>query len=123
MKKWFIKSDNGYTKDNFKNNSEFSYITAQLLANRKISYKEVKNFLYPNFDNLHNPFLMKDLEIAIDLIIDAIDNDLNIRIVGDYDQDGNSATVVLYKGLSYFTKNVSYAIPNRVDDGYGCKSN
>ena len=119
MKKWFIKSDNGYTKDNFKNNNEFSYITAQLLANRKISYKEVKNFLYPNFDNLHNPFLMKDLEIAIDLIIDAIDNDLNIRIVGDYDQDGNSATVVLYKGLSYFTKNVSYAIPNRVEDGYG----
>ena len=103
MKKWFIKSDNGYTKDNFKNNSEFSYITAQLLANRKISYKEVKNFLYPNFDNLHNPFLMKDLEIAIDLIIDAIDNDLNIRIVGDYDQDGNSATVVLYKGCLLYT--------------------
>ena len=41
MKKWFIKSDNGLTKENFKNNSEFSYITCQLLANRKIDYKNV----------------------------------------------------------------------------------
>lgn len=119
MKKWFIKSDNGYTKDNFKRNTEFSYITAQLLANRKISYKDVKNFLYPTFDALHDPFLMKDLDVALDIIIDAIDNNLNIRIVGDYDQDGNSATVVLYKGLKFFTENVSYAIPNRIDDGYG----
>lgn len=119
MKKWFIKSDNGYTKDNFEKNSEFSYITAQLLANRKISYKDVKNFLYPSFDALYNPFLMKDLDIALDIIVDAIDNNLNIRIVGDYDQDGNSATVVLYKGLKFFTENVSYAIPNRIDDGYG----
>ena len=45
MKKWFIKSDNGLTKENFKNNSEFSYITCQLLANRKIDYKNVRNFL------------------------------------------------------------------------------
>lgn len=119
MKKWFIKSDNGYTKDNFKYNSEFSYITAQLLANRNIDYTGVKNFLYPNFDALHNPFLMKDLDIALDLIIDAIDNNLHIHIVGDYDQDGNSSTVVLFKGLQFFTDNVSYAIPNRIDDGYG----
>ena len=58
MKKWFIKSDNGLTKENFKNNSEFSYITCQLLANRKIDYKNVRNFLYPNYKYLHNPFLM-----------------------------------------------------------------
>ena len=45
MKKWFIKSDNGLTKENFKNNSEFSYITCQLLANRKIDYKNVKIYL------------------------------------------------------------------------------
>ena len=53
MKKWFIKSDNGLTKENFKNNSEFSYITCQLLANRKIDYKNVRNFLYPNYKYLH----------------------------------------------------------------------
>lgn len=119
MKRWFIKSDNGLTKENFKNNSEFSYITCQLLANRKIDYKNVKNFLYPDYKYLHNPFLMKDLDTAIEILVDAIDNNLHIQIVGDYDQDGNSATVVLMKGLVFFTDNISFAIPHRIEDGYG----
>lgn len=119
MKRWFIKSDNGLTKDNFKNNSEFSYITCQLLANRKIDSANVKNFLYPDYKYLHNPFLMKDLDIAIEILVDAIDNNLHIQIVGDYDQDGNSATVVLMKGIGFFTDNISFAIPNRIEDGYG----
>ncbi|MEB3024393.1 MULTISPECIES: single-stranded-DNA-specific exonuclease RecJ [unclassified Parvimonas] len=119
MKKWFIKSDNGLTKENFKNNNEFSYITCQLLANRKIDYKNVKKFLYPDYKYLHNPFLMKDLDTAIEIIVDAIDNNLHIQIVGDYDQDGNSATVVLMKGIGFFTDNISFAIPHRVEDGYG----
>lgn len=119
MKRWFIKSDNGLTKDNFKNNSEFSYITCQLLANRKIDSVNVKNFLYPDYKYLHNPFLMKDLDIAIEILVDAIDNNLHIQIVGDYDQDGNSATVVLMKGIGFFTDNISFAIPNRIEDGYG----
>lgn len=119
MKRWFIKSDNGLTKDNFKNNSEFSYITCQLLANRKIDSTNVKNFLYPDYKYLHNPFLMKDLDIAIEILVDAIDNNLHIQIVGDYDQDGNSATVVLMKGIGFFTDNISFAIPNRIEDGYG----
>lgn len=119
MKRWFIKSDNGLTKENFKNNSEFSYITCQLLANRKIDYKNVKNFLYPDYKYLHNPFLMKDLDTAIEILVDAIDNNLHIQIVGDYDQDGNSATVILMKGLGFFTDNISFAIPHRIEDGYG----
>lgn len=119
MKRWFIKSDNGLTKENFKNNSEFSYITCQLLANRKIDYKNVKNFLYPDYKYLHNPFLMKDLDTAIEILVDAIDNNLHVQIVGDYDQDGNSATVVLMKGLGFFTDNISFAIPHRIEDGYG----
>lgn len=119
MKKWFIKSDNGLTKENFKNNSEFSYITCQLLANRKIDYKNVKNFLYPDYKYLHNPFLMKNLDTAIEILVDAIDNNLHIQIVGDYDQDGNSATVVLMKGIGFFTDNISFAIPHRMEDGYG----
>lgn len=119
MKKWFIKSDNGLTKENFKNNSEFSYITCQLLANRKIDYKNVRNFLYPNYKYLHNPFLMKDLDTAIEILVDAIDNNLHIQIVGDYDQDGNSSTVVLMKGIGFFTDNITFSIPHRIEDGYG----
>ena len=84
MKKWFIKSDNGLTKENFKNNNEFSYITCQLLANRKIDYKNVKKFLYPDYKYLHNPFLMKDLDIAIEIIVDAIKGGHKILLFSGY---------------------------------------
>lgn len=119
MKKWFIRTDNGLTKENFEKGNDISFVLARILANREIGYTEIDSFLNPNFEVLHDPFLMKDLEIAVDIIIDAIDNDKHIHIVGDYDQDGNSATVVLYKGLQFFTENISFAIPHRIDDGYG----
>lgn len=119
MKKWFIRTDNGLSKENFEKGNDISYVLARILANRGIGYENIDSFLSPSFDVLHDPFLMKDLEIAVDIIIDAIDNDKHIHIVGDYDQDGNSATVVLYKGLQLFTENLSFAIPHRVDDGYG----
>lgn len=62
---------------------------------------------------------MKDIDKAVDILIEATDNNSHIHIVGDYDQDGNSATVVLYKALQFFTDNLSFAIPHRVEDGYG----
>lgn len=119
MKKWFIRNDNGLTKENFDKGKDISYVLARVLANRGISYEKIESFLNPNFEILHDPFLMKDLERAVDIIIDAIDSEKHIHIVGDYDQDGNSATVVLYKALEFFTENLSFAIPHRVDDGYG----
>lgn len=123
MKKWFIRADNGLTRENFENGDGISYVLARILANRGISHENINSFLYPDFDVLHNPFLMKDLEKAVDILIDAIDNNMHIQIVGDYDQDGNSATVVLYKALEFFTENISFAIPHRVEDGYGISKN
>ncbi len=93
---------------------------ATILANREItSYEDLVAFVNPNLDHLHDPYLMRDMEIAVSMIVSAMENQAMIRIVGDYDQDGNSAIMTLMDGLAYYYENLSYAIPHRVEDGYG----
>lgn len=92
----------------------------KILVNRGIDSKESINmFINGNLSDLHDPFLMADMEEGVGLVIDAIDEGKHIIIVGDYDQDGNSALVTLIKGLSKFTDKISYLIPDRIEDGYG----
>ncbi len=91
-----------------------------ILANRGLMTKaEIDEFLNPDLDKLHDPFLMKDMDIAVDIVLDSIEKDEHIHIVGDYDQDGNSATVTLIKGLKVLHDKITYAIPDRIEDGYG----
>lgn len=95
-----------------------------ILANRGLTTKaQIDEFLNPDLEKLHDPFLMMDMDIAVDIILDAIEKDEHIHIVGDYDQDGNSATVTLIKGLKILHEKVTYAIPDRVEDGYGININ
>lgn len=95
---------------------EFLYI----LVNRGIDTKEkIDYYLNANFENMHDPFLMKDMDIAVDLILDHISKDSHIHICGDYDQDGIASTVILMKGLGEIHKKVTYSIPDRTVDGYG----
>lgn len=80
---------------------EFLYI----LVNRGIDTKEkIDYYLNANFENMHDPFLMKDMDIAVDLILDHISKDSHIHICGDYDQDGIASTVILMKGLGEIHK-------------------
>lgn len=119
LKKWFVKNSKKDFRE-FAKKHNISPVIAKLLINRDIEDEDVESFLNPTFENsCHDPFLMKDMDKAVDMIIKAIDDFSHIRIVGDYDQDGNSATMTLLDGLMLFTDNLSYAIPNRVDDGYG----
>ena len=63
----------------------------KVLVNRDINTKEdIEMFLNPSLEKFHDPFLMEDMDIAIDMILEAIEDDKHIHIVGDYDQDGNS---------------------------------
>ena len=103
---------------------KISRIIARLLVNRGVDNpKEAANFLFPDLDHLHSPFLMKDMEKAVEIILKAIDEKKKIHIVGDYDQDGNSATVTLMRGLSFLSADVAYSIPHRILDGYGINKN
>lgn len=119
MEKWLIYNK----KNNFNRIKDFNNLTniqKIILANRDvIDEKELIFFTEKSIKLLHNPFLLKDMDRAVDILMDAIFNGEKIRIVGDYDQDGVASTTILYKGLNLFYDQISYQIPDRIEDGYG----
>lgn len=119
MTKWYIYNKKNNYLSNLKNKN-ITKLEALILANRDIvDPKVVDSFINPTLEKLHGPFLLKDMEKAIDLIIETMENGESIRIFGDYDQDGISSTMTLLDGLLYFYDDISYDIPDRVIDGYG----
>lgn len=92
----------------------------KLLANRGLTDPDrVHSYLYPNKKSFHNPFLMKDMDKAVERIKKAIKDQERIIIFGDYDVDGISGTAILVQALTVLGGNVSYRLPHRMKDGYG----
>lgn len=119
MSKWYIYNKKNNYLSNLKN-KDITKLEALILANRDITDPSVvESFINPSLDKLHDPFLFKDMNKAIDLIIQTMENGESIRIFGDYDQDGISSVMTLLDGLLYFYDDISYDIPDRVVDGYG----
>ena len=97
-----------------------SPILAQLLIHRGITTESAaKRFFRPQLSDLINPFLMKDMDIAVDRLNDAMGRKERILIYGDYDVDGCTAVALVYKFLQQFYSNIDYYIPDRYDEGYG----
>lgn len=95
-------------------------VLAELLINRGITtLEEAKRFLHPSLDDLHDPFLLPDMEKAVKRIERAIGNKERILVYGDYDVDGTTAVALVYKFLRKITSNLDYYIPDRYDEGYG----
>ncbi len=93
---------------------------AALLAQRGIStFDEAKKFFRPSFDDLHDPFLMKDMDKAVDRILKAVEKGERIMVYGDYDVDGTTAVSLVYTFLKSFHKKVEFYIPDRYKEGYG----
>lgn len=93
---------------------------ANLLAQRGIdSYEKAKSFFRPSLDELHDPFLMKDMDKAVDRILLAIERKEKILLYGDYDVDGTTAVATLYSFLSRYKTPLDYYIPDRYTEGYG----
>ena len=93
---------------------------AQLLAQRNIkTYQEAKDFFRPDLANLHDPFLMKDMDKAIERIHVAIKAGEKVLIYGDYDVDGTTAVALVYSCFKSHFKEIDYYIPDRYDEGYG----
>ena len=117
--KWYVKANNQVIKEISKKHN-ISLILSKLLYVREIiEDEEIDNFLYGKIEDISDSKLLSDIDIAIDIIINAIKYNKNIRIVGDYDCDGVMSIVILYKTLSFLKANISYDVPNRVRDGYG----
>ena len=95
-------------------------VLAQLLVQRGINtFDEAKHFFRPSLNDLHDPFLMKDMDKAVDRISNAILNKEKILVYGDYDVDGTTAVSLVYTFLHNQYVNVEYYIPDRYKEGYG----
>jgi single-stranded-DNA-specific exonuclease len=93
---------------------------ANLMTQRNITTPvQAEAFFNPSLDYLHDPFLMKDMNIAVDRISSAINKNEKILVYGDYDVDGTTAVAMMYSFLKERYSNVDYYIPDRYKEGYG----
>lgn len=93
---------------------------AAILVQRGITgFDTAKNFFRPSLDQLHDPFLMKDMGIAVERLILALEKKEHILIYGDYDVDGTTSVTLVYSFLSKFHDRITYYIPDRYTEGYG----
>ena len=121
--KWNYKSPTPEEERVAKELSEklsMSPILTQLLIRRGITTESAaKRFFRPQLSDLINPFLMKDMDIAVDRLNDAMGRKERILVYGDYDVDGCTAVALVYKFLQQFYSNIDYYIPDRYEEGYG----
>ena len=123
MKKWYVsakKADFNQIGEEF----HIDPVIARIIRNRDvITESEIKEFLSSGVDLLHDPALMLGMEEGVELLLSKIKAACKIRIIGDYDIDGISATFILFKGISALGGEVDYDIPDRIKDGYGINEN
>lgn len=118
-KKWVIKN-NKVNIEELSKKSFISKVIAKILVNRNISTtEEIEKFLKASLDNVHDPFLMEDMDKGTEIISEDISLGNKIAIYGDYDVDGVASTTILYIALKKIGANVIYYIPDREKDGYG----
>ena len=120
-KKWIIKEQGD--KETVRHLSEVLNIDeslANLLVQRGIStFEEAKTFFRPELNRLHDPFLMKDMDKAVNRIEKAIASKEKILVFGDYDVDGTTAVTLIYTFLKNFYDKIHFYIPDRYEEGYG----
>ncbi len=120
-KRWVLKKQ-GEKDVNEKLASELNIdpALANLLTQRGVStFDQAKAFFRPEIDDLHDPFLMKDMDLAIERIGKAIKDNENILIYGDYDVDGTTSVALVYSFLKEFYNSVGFYVPDRYSEGYG----
>jgi len=93
---------------------------ANMLINRGVeSFEQAKDYFRPSLSQLHDPFLMKDMDAAVNRIEQAVKNQEKILVYGDYDVDGTTAVALMYSFLKGFYPQVDFYIPDRYKEGYG----
>jgi single-stranded-DNA-specific exonuclease len=120
MTKWQAKNNNTAATDIEIRGKKIPKVIVQILKNRGCeTTRSIEKFFAPSLDDLHDPFLIADMEKAVDRIVQAISNQEKILIHGDYDTDGITGAALLIKNLREFGLDVNYYIPNRLEEGYG----
>lgn len=119
-KNWFIHKTDAEKVQQLQKELGISKVICELLVQRGYdSYESSKLFFRPTLNDLHDPWLMKDMRLAVERIEQALKNNEQILIFGDYDVDGTTSVATLYSYLRNLNANVDYYVPNRFKEGYG----
>lgn len=123
MEKWFVMRK-GAPFQEIAEKFQINPVLARLIRNRDIVRDEnIQRYLHGTLDDLHDGMLMKDMDKAVDILLEKIQDDKKIRIIGDYDIDGINATYILLEGIRALGGDVDIDIPDRMKDGYGLNRN
>lgn len=118
--KWLIADyDSEQVSEVARLNNVPQFIASVIISKGIADKEDMERFIRRDEASFHNPYLLKDMDKAVERIDEAIDKNEKITIYGDYDADGITATYILYTYLKTKTENVNYYIPDRMDEGYG----
>ena len=120
-RKWIIKEQADQEKaDRLAAEVGIDKVLADLLVRRGVeTFAEARSFFRPQLSDLHDPFLMKDMDLAVKRLHEAVSSGEKILVYGDYDVDGTTAVSLMYSFIKRFTEQVDFYIPDRYDEGYG----
>jgi single-stranded-DNA-specific exonuclease RecJ len=120
-RKWTVREPGNPEKvDRLATELGVDRVLAELLVQRGVeTFQQARAFFRPSLEDLHDPFLMKDMDKAVERLHEAITKGQKILVYGDYDVDGTTAVALVYSFVRRFTKRVEYYIPDRYDEGYG----
>lgn len=120
-KRWVLKQY-GRKEDveNLAKELNIEPVLANLLVQRGVkTFEDARKFFRPELSDLYDPFLMKDMDLAVNRIEKAVKNNENILIYGDYDVDGTTSVALMYSFLKKFYTNIDFYLPDRYSEGYG----
>ena len=123
INKWIFKAltaDQRIIQQQLSDELSISPMLAQLLIEREITtFEEARSFFRPDFCNLHDPFLMKDMDVAVKRLTKSMKHNEKILVYGDYDVDGTTSVALVYKFLKQYYDKLEFYIPDRYTEGYG----
>jgi len=123
-KRWTLRTADAGKTNELHASLKINPVLCELLVNRGINnYEQAKDFFRPQLSALHSPWLMKDMDKAVERIITAMSNGEKILVFGDYDVDGTTSVAVMYKFIRKIYPNVDFYIPHRYREGYGVSKN
>jgi single-stranded-DNA-specific exonuclease len=120
LKRWILLDADQQKVEDLQKSLNIHPVLCKLLVLRNITtYEDAKKFFRPSLADLYDPFLMKDMDRAINRITHAIENNEKILVYGDYDVDGTTSVALVYSYFIEFYPNIEYYIPDRYSEGYG----
>lgn len=120
QKRWSLLPVNNNTAELLFAELKINKTICSILSQRQINtYQEAKNYFRPQIEHLHSPWLMKDMNLAVDRILQAFNTKEKILVFGDYDVDGTTSVATMYGFLKEIYQEVDFYIPHRYKEGYG----